>query len=91
MNAEQLADYIINVKEKIDKIDAEHKPIIIAQGLHKLLKHKVNEWEIYKIYTMWVGGVLNDFKNLKAFYKLYEPIEEAHYDSIKHDRTKRVS
>ena len=79
MNADQLADYIINIKENIDKIAPEDKLIIVEQGLHNLVKHRVNEWQVYKIYTMWVGGVLNEGKNLRAFYKLYEPIEEVHY------------
>jgi hypothetical protein len=93
MNAEQLADYIINIKEKIDTIAPEEKPIIIEQGLYNLIKHHVNEWETYKIYTYWVGGVLNEGKNLKAFYKIYEPIEEAHYEhgKIKYDRNNRIS
>ena len=77
MIAEQLADYILDIKDRYDDATPEEQPHIIQGGLHFLIANYKNEWEIYKIYTMWLGQELNSGKNLLEFYKLYTPLEDA--------------
>jgi hypothetical protein len=77
MTAEQLADYILDIKDRYDDATPEERPHIIQGGLHFLISNYKNEWEIYKIYSMWLGQELNSGKNLLEFYKLYTPLEDA--------------
>lgn len=92
MRPEQLADYILDIKERYDEGTPEERPHILEGGLHFLINNYDNEWEIYKIYVMWVGGELANGSTLKAFYKIYEPIEEAiKGDYIKQTRNKRFN
>jgi hypothetical protein len=89
MTPEQLADYILDIKDRYDDATPEEKPHIIEGGIHFLITNYNNEWEMYKIYCMWVGGNLSDGSTLKSFYKIYEPIEEALKGDITKYRTHR--
>ena len=92
MTPEQLADYIIDIKERYDDGTPEEKPHIIEGGMHFLITHYNNEWEMYKIYCMWVGGELSSGSTLKSFYNIYEPLEEAlKGDSIRTRKHRQVN
>lgn len=76
MNANEVADFIIDIHDQVDELPPKEKIAVIEGGINRLWRMNVNEWELYKIYCTWCRTDTKSNKSAMQFAKLINTLEE---------------
>ena len=87
MNANEIADFIIDIHDQVDELPPKEKEAVIDGGINRLWRMNVNEWELYKIYCAWCRIDTKSNESATRFAKLINTLEEF-YGNKKFVRTK---
>lgn len=87
MNANEIADFIIDIHDQVDALPPKEKEAVIEGGINRLWRMRVNEWELYKIYCAWYRIDTKSNESATKFAKVINTLEEF-YGYKKFIRTK---
>lgn len=76
MNANEIADFIIDIHGQVDDLPPKEKEAVIDGGINRLWRMNVNEWELYKIYCTWCRIDTKSNESATRFAKLINTLEE---------------
>lgn len=97
MKPNEIADFILDTYEDINKMDDDLVPHAIEGGIHRLMLENMDDWNMYKVYCMWAKKDLKDQDATREYIRITDTIQEGIdeksrlYTEVSHYKTSNSS